>query len=134
MCTDVNAVECRVVLQPAPPYTFRGYDAYGIGMLTVTEAAAQAINSLVAKNQMPEGAGLRIAPQGKTTRSEGLGLSIAAAPAAEDTVVESYGAKVFLAATVVYELHEQELDVEHTGDGGEEEVRFFVERRPKDKN
>ncbi|MGH3787363.1 MAG: adhesin [Pseudonocardiaceae bacterium] len=103
-------------------------------MLTVTEAAAQAINSLVTKNQMPEGAGLRIAPQGQTTRSEGLGLSIAAAPAAEDTVLETHGAKVFLAATVVYELHEQELHVEHTGDGGEDQVRFFVERRPKDKN
>ena len=99
-------------------------------MLTVTEAAAQAINSLVTKNQMPEGAGLRIAPQSQTTRSEGLGLSIAAAPADEDTVIEANGAKVFLAATVVYELHEQELDVERVNDGSE--VRFIVERRPKE--
>jgi Fe-S cluster assembly iron-binding protein IscA len=99
-------------------------------MLTVTEAAAQAINSLVIKNQMPEGAGLRIAPQSQTTRSEGLGLSIAAAPANEDTVIEASGAKVFLAATVVYELHEQELDVERVDDGSE--VRFIVERRPKE--
>ena len=29
-------------------------------MLTVTEAAARAINSLVTKNQMPDGAALRI--------------------------------------------------------------------------
>ncbi|MGH3775866.1 MAG: adhesin [Pseudonocardiaceae bacterium] len=99
-------------------------------MLTVTEAAARAINSLVTKNQMPEGAGLRIAPQGQTSRSEGLGLSIAAAPADEDTVIEISGAKIFLAATVVYELHEQELDVEPADDGSE--VRFIVERRPKD--
>jgi Fe-S cluster assembly iron-binding protein IscA len=96
-------------------------------MLTVTEAAAQAINSLVTKNQMPEGAGLRIAPQSQTTRSEGLGLSIAATPADEDTVVESNGAKVFLAPTVVYELHEQELDVEPADDSGD--VRFVVGRR-----
>jgi Fe-S cluster assembly iron-binding protein IscA len=96
-------------------------------MLTVTEAAAQAINSLVTKNQMPEGAGLRIAPQSQTTRSEGLGLSIAATPADEDTVVESNGAKVFLAPTVVYELHEQELDVEPVDDSGD--VRFVVGRR-----
>ena len=96
-------------------------------MLTVTEAAAQAINSLVTKNQMPEGAGLRIAPQSQTTRSEGLGLSIAATPAGDDTVVESNGAKVFLAPTVVYELHEQELDVEPADDA--DEVRFIVERR-----
>ena len=98
-------------------------------MLTVTEAAAQAINSLRTKNQMPEGAGLRIAPQSQTTRSEGLGLSIAATPADDDTVVESNGAKVFLASTVVYDLHEQELDVEPADDT--DEVRFIVERRPK---
>jgi Fe-S cluster assembly iron-binding protein IscA len=96
-------------------------------MLTVTEAAAQAINSLVTKNQMPEGAGLRIAPQSQTTRAEGLGLSIAAAPADSDTVIESNGAKVFLPASVVYDLHQLELDVEPGDDGNE--VRFIVERR-----
>ena len=104
-------------------------------MLTVTEAAARAINSLVTKNQMPEGAGLRIAPQSQTTRSEGLGLSIAARPADDDTVlVTHHGAKVFLASTVVYDLHEQQLDVEPLGDDGAEQVRFFVDRRPKDKD
>ena len=102
-------------------------------MLTVTDAAAQAINALVIKNQMPEGSGLRISPQSESTRSEGLGLSIAAAPAAEDTVIEANGAKIFLASTVVYDLHEQELNVERV-DGGddEEQVRFFIDRRPRD--
>ncbi|HEY3691706.1 MAG TPA: adhesin [Pseudonocardiaceae bacterium] len=102
-------------------------------MLKVTEAAANAINSLVTKNNMPEGAGLRIAPQSQSSRSEGIGLSIAARPADDDTVLEApVGAKVFLAATVVYELHEQQLDVEMLGDGDEQQPRFFVDRRPKD--
>lgn len=96
-------------------------------MLTVTEAAARAINSLVTKNQMPEGAGLRITPQGQTTRAEGLGLSIAARPADDDTVLQVHGAKVFLATSVVFDLHEQQLDVDEADD----EVRFFVERQPK---
>jgi iron-sulfur cluster assembly protein len=100
-------------------------------MLTVTEAAARAINSLVNKNQMPDGAGLRIAPQSQTTRSEGLGLSIAAAPADDDTVLETHGAKVFLANSVVIDLHEQQLDVENEDEGGEQ-LRFFVERKPKE--
>ncbi len=100
-------------------------------MMTVTEAAARAINALVTKNQMPAGSGLRISPQSRTTRSEGLGLSIAAAPAAEDTVIETNGARVFLAATVVYDLHEQELDVEPANGDPEEQVRFIVDRRPK---
>lgn len=64
-------------------------------MLKVTEAAANAINSLVTKNNMPEGAGLRIAPQSQSSRSEGIGLSIAARPADDDTVLEApVGAKV----------------------------------------
>jgi iron-sulfur cluster assembly protein len=102
-------------------------------MLKVTEAAANAINSLVTKNNMPEGAGLRIAPQSQSSRSEGIGLSIAARPADDDTVLDApVGAKVFLAATVVYELHEQQLDVEMLGDGDEQQPHFFVDRRPKD--
>jgi Fe-S cluster assembly iron-binding protein IscA len=101
-------------------------------MLTVTEAAARAINSLVTKNQMPPGAGLRIAPQSETTRAEGLGLSIAARPAEGDTVLDApEGAKVFLASTVVFDLHEQQLDVENLG-AGEDQVRFFVDRQPRD--
>lgn len=94
-------------------------------MLTVTEAAARAINSLVTENHMPDTAGLRIAPQSGTSRAEGLGLSIARVPADDDTVLESHGAKVFLAAGLAYDLHEQELDVEEQGG----EVHFFVERR-----
>jgi Fe-S cluster assembly iron-binding protein IscA len=101
-------------------------------MLTVTEAAARAINALVTKNQMPEGAGLRIVPQGQTSRSEGMALSIAARPTDDDTVLDTPdGAKVFLAASVVYELHDQQLDVEILGEGDEEEPRFFVDRQPK---
>jgi iron-sulfur cluster assembly protein len=106
-----------------------GGSPYGNDMLTMTDAAAQAITSLVTKNQMPEGSGLRIAPQSQTTRSEGIGLSIAAAPAAEDTVIETHGAKVFLASTVVFDLAEQELDVEPVDGGDGEQVRFIVTRR-----
>ncbi|HEU0088318.1 MAG TPA: adhesin [Pseudonocardiaceae bacterium] len=98
-------------------------------MLTVTEAAAQAINSLVTKHQMPEGAGLRITRQGKTTRSEGLGLSLAAAPGEDDSVVETRGVKIFLPPNLVQVLHDQELDVEHVTEDGGEQVRFTVDRR-----
>jgi iron-sulfur cluster assembly protein len=101
-------------------------------MLTVTEAAARAINSLVSKNQMPDGAGLRISPQSRTTRAEGLGLSIVARPADDDTVLETHGAKVFLAISVVYDLHEQQLDVEPLGDGDGEQVHFVVGRQPRE--
>jgi len=94
-------------------------------MLTVTEAAARAINSLVTANQMGDRAGLRIAPRSKTSRSEGIEVSIARAPAEDDTVLEAHGAKVFLVPSLVYDLHEQQLDVDEQGD----EMNFFVERR-----
>jgi iron-sulfur cluster assembly protein len=100
-------------------------DPYGNGMLTVTEAAARAINSLVTANDMGDTAGLRISPQSTTSRAAGLGLSIARAPAADDTVLEAHGAKIFLSPGLVYDLHEQQLDVEEQGG----EVNFFVERR-----
>lgn len=91
-------------------------------MLTITEAAARTITSLVTENQMPDGSGLRIAPQSETSRAQGLGLSIARAPAEDDTVLDAHGAKIFLSPGLVYDLHEQQLDVDDQGG-------FFVERR-----
>lgn len=108
---------------------FRRQDAYCDHMLTVTEAAAQTINSLVTENQMPEGSGLRISRQGDSTRSEGLGLSIAAAPTEEESVVESNGARVFLAPNMIKILEDQEIDVEHVNEDGEEQLRFTVDRK-----
>lgn len=98
-------------------------------MLTVTDAAAQAIRSLVTKHKMPDSSGLRISRQGGGTRSEGLGISIAAAPAEDETVVETDGAKVFLPPNMIMILHDQELDVEFVDEGGEEQPNFTVDRR-----
>lgn len=112
-----------------PAVAIRRGAAYGDAMLTVTAAAAQAINSLVTVHQMPEGSGLRISRQGETTKSEGLGLSIAAAPDADESVVETHGAKVFLPPNLVKVLHDQELDVERLLEDGEEKLTFTVDRR-----
>ncbi|MGH3794171.1 MAG: HesB/IscA family protein [Pseudonocardiaceae bacterium] len=102
-------------------------------MLTVSEAAAQAIHTLVTEHQMPEGSGLRISRQGDSTRSEGLGLSIAAAPAEDDSVVESNGAKVFLPPNMLKILDKQLLDVEYDTEDGEGQPRFTVDRKPPPK-
>lgn len=103
-------------------------------MLTVSEEAARAINTLVTENQMPEGSGLRITRQGDSTRSEGLGLSIATTPAEDESVIESNGAKVFLPPNLVKVLDEQELHVEHYTEDGEEKLNFTVEARKKTKS
>lgn len=67
-----------------------------------------AITTLISDSQMPEGAGLRIVqPEG----SETLQLSVAAAPAAQDTVLESAGASVFLEPIAAQALDDKVLDV-----------------------
>lgn len=103
-------------------------------MLTVSEEAARAINALVTEHQMPEGSGLRITRQGDSTRSEGLGLSIAATPAEDESVIESNGAKVFLPPNLVKVLEDQELQVEYYTEDGEEKQNFTVETRKKAKS
>lgn len=103
-------------------------------MLTVSEEAARAINALVTENQMPEGSGLRITRQGESTRSEGLGLSIAAAPADDESVIESNGAKVFLPPNLINVLDEQELQVEHYTEDGEDKQSFTLQTSKKAKS
>lgn len=100
-------------------------------MLTVSEAAAQAINSLVTENGMPETSGLRISRQGGTesTKSQGLELSIAARPADDDQVIEGEGARVFLPPNVVNVLQDMVLNVERTNENGEETLDFTVDRQ-----
>jgi iron-sulfur cluster assembly protein len=100
-------------------------------MLTVSEAAAQAINSLVTENGMPEGSGLRIARQGGSdnTKSQGLELSIAARPADDDKVIEDAGARVFLPPNLVNVLQDMVLNVERFTEDGEETLDFTVDRQ-----
>lgn len=96
-------------------------------MLAITETAAQAINSLIIASQMPEGAGLRIAPQ-QEAPSEALELSVAAAPGSEDTVVEveGGGAPVFLEPTAAQVLDDKVLDVQRVMEEDEEQYRFAI--------
>lgn len=100
-------------------------------MLTVTDAAAEAIVSLVTKNDMPPGSGLRISRQSDSTRSEGLALSIAKVPAEGESVLEGNGVRIFLSQALSDALGNQELDVQHIKMDGEEQLNFTVDRKPK---
>ncbi|MQA13411.1 MAG: adhesin [Pseudonocardiaceae bacterium] len=94
-------------------------------MLTITETAAQAINSLVTANEMPEGAGLRIAGQ-QEDQPEALELSVAATPSEQDSVLEGGGAKVFLEPVAAQVLDDKVLDVQRVTEEGEEQLRFAI--------
>lgn len=98
-------------------------------MLTITETAAQAINSLISASQMPEGAGLRIASQPEN-QSEALELSVAPAPDETDTVLEGAGATVFLEPVAAQALDDKVLDVQKVVEDNEEQYRFAIAQQP----
>lgn len=93
-------------------------------MLAITESAAQAINALVSRDEMPEGAGARIATDGA---GEGLELALVPGPAEHDAVVQDSGATVYLEQGAAQVLGDKTLDVErYTEETGEEQLRFAI--------
>ena len=83
-------------------------------MLTLTENAQTVITGIVDGAQAPQTGGIRISQD-----LEGAGLSVAVAnqPEAEDQVVESAGAKVFLDPQAAETLDDKILDASAQPDG-----------------
>lgn len=94
-------------------------------MLAITETAAQAITTLIAAHEMPEGAGLRIAAQ-PAAEPDALELSVAAAPSEEDAVLVGGGATIFLEPVAAETLDDKVLDVETVTEDGAEQLRFAI--------
>jgi Fe-S cluster assembly iron-binding protein IscA len=90
-------------------------------MLTVTEAAAEAITALTSQE---EDAGLRLAVQDVDGESAQLALSVAPEPAEGDSVLGTEeGPKVFLEPQAAALLDDKVLDVQEDDAGG---VAFAV--------
>jgi len=77
-------------------------------VLTLTGNAAEAIRSVTDQPQLPADTGVRIAPQADGTGS--LALSLTAGPETGDQVVESDGARVYLAPDAATVLDHATLD------------------------
>jgi Fe-S cluster assembly iron-binding protein IscA len=91
-------------------------------MLTVTEAAAEAITALTSQSEGD--AGLRLAVQNAEGESAQLALSVAPEPAAGDSVLGAEeGPKVFLEPQAAALLDDKVLDVQEDEAGG---VAFAV--------
>jgi Fe-S cluster assembly iron-binding protein IscA len=98
-------------------------------MLMVTENAGQAIESIVANADMPDGSGLRIdAPEEPSATLDRSGvalqLQVASQPAEEDQVVSEGGAKVFIAPSAAPILDDKVLDVQVSED--QQRVQFVI--------
>lgn len=95
-------------------------------MLMVTDSASQAIQSIMANADMPEGAGLRIDAPAEPTAPAGTGarlqLEVASRPADQDEVVSEGGANVFIAPSVAPILDDKLLDVRVR----DEQVQFVI--------
>jgi Fe-S cluster assembly iron-binding protein IscA len=93
-------------------------------MLAITDFAAEAIKTLTTDAELPEGGGLRIsAPH----PDQGLELSLAGQPAADDVVLSGDGVSVFLEPIVAQALDDKVLDVQPVpGANGEQELRFSI--------
>jgi iron-sulfur cluster assembly protein len=87
-------------------------------MLVLTEAAAEAVKSLTATPQLPEGSGLRIASAAPEPQApEALQVTAAAGPSENDLIIEAAGAHVYLEPKAAAYLQDKVLDAEVDQDG-----------------
>jgi Fe-S cluster assembly iron-binding protein IscA len=94
-------------------------------MLTMTENAVLVIRDLTAQEEVPAGAGLRIASD---LAAGSLNLSLAENPAQGDQVVDADGARVFLDPQAAQILDDKALDAAVDEQGA---VQFgFAEQGP----
>lgn len=89
-------------------------------MLTMTDTAAEAVKTIVARVPEAGDGGLRIRDVGA---EDGFELSVAAAPQPDDTVVITSGARVFLDTAASVALDDRVLDAQLQHDGT---VRFAL--------
>ena len=82
-------------------------------MLTLTENARNAVETLTTRAGLPDEGGLRIAEQD----DGGFQLELVAGPAAGDDVVGEPDARVYVDPRTAQTLADQQLDVEATNDG-----------------
>ncbi len=78
-------------------------------MLSISPNAAEAIRGLTAQPGIPQGSGLKLAPQA-TDQGTVVELSLVEGPTESDQVVQEEGAQVFVAVELSTELDDKVLD------------------------
>ena len=95
-------------------------------MLTITENAEQALDAVVAAENAPDGAGVRISQGVGADGQPAVGLALATAPEPGDAVVEDATVPVFLAPEVAGMLDDKILDAQVEG----EQIAFRLGEQP----
>jgi iron-sulfur cluster assembly protein len=95
-------------------------------VLTITEQAEEALDAVVAAENAPEGAGIRISQGMAADGQPAMGLALAVAPEPGDAVVEDTNVPVFLAPEVAGLLDDKILDAQVDGD----QIAFRIGEQP----
>jgi iron-sulfur cluster assembly protein len=85
-------------------------------VLTITENAEHALDAVVAAENAPEGAGMRISQGVGADGQPAVGLALVSAPEPGDSVVEDAKVPVFVAPDVADLLDNKILDAQLEGD------------------
>lgn len=91
-------------------------------MLAISDNAAKAIEAILASDDVPDGAGLRIGTEAEDGERVGLGLALVQSPAESDQVVERGNAQVFVEEAAAELLDDKMLDARADG----ERIAFTV--------
>ena len=91
-------------------------------MLTITENAERALDAVVAAENVPEGAGVRISQGVGADGQPAIGLALAMTPEPGDSVVEEANVPLYLATEVTELLDDKVLDAQVEG----EQVAFQI--------
>src|SRR5579859_1924816 len=94
-------------------------------MLALTDSAVGVIRDLTTQAGLPDGTGLRIAPQPDVGNGESpaFALSLSQGPGAGDEVIEAADTRVYLEPQVAQQLQDKVLDARIDEQG---EVAFLV--------
>ncbi|WP_034261456.1 hypothetical protein, partial [Actinospica robiniae] len=97
-------------------------------MLVLTEAAAETIDALTDRPELPESAGLRIstATGGGERAVEGWNAALTAGPGPKDEVFQVRGGRLYLDPVAAGRLADKVLDADTAQDG---EVVFHVRQQ-----
>lgn len=97
-------------------------------MLVLTEAAAETIDALTDRPELPENAGLRISTMtgAGEPAAEGWNAALTAGPGPKDEVFQVRGGRLYLDPVAAGRLADKVLDADTAQDG---EVVFHVRRQ-----
>jgi iron-sulfur cluster assembly protein len=98
-------------------------------MLAMTPNATEAVSAILAQDEVPDGAGLRISPvQGPNSEGTVVGASVVETPSGSDQVIEDGAARVFVAEELSEPLGDKVLDA----DLGGERIEFAFRQQEGD--